>query len=667
MERGNSGEQPRGPALRWGAHLDGGRRGLPDGHTGRGLVGGSPVPVVPEHGARLCHVAVRTVYPTWEHARKDVARYIEFRYNRKRLHSALGYQTPEEAYNELLEPADRSMKTANQPIRKTRGRPAYPRVSELERRLAQDSSTSSRPPSSDGWSVHQAQAPVRAGQVGGVARIASTNNEAERDARPVKLQQRTSGGCWPPWTGSPTSPSRTRTYPTRPSGAWTSSTCSVNCSPPAPGYHSASHRLNGYDARTDEGAVKLTRAYAGGSLSRLGERGIQALRVAREEGLRALTGRALRRAAFELSPIEANQPLRLADIYTGPLPVVQHDSPRSGSQRPFTINWVTTPPSAGSGGHTTILRIVEELEHLGHTCRLYLYDRYLGSMRSHAAVISANWPDVHAPILDVQSGLAPADAQFATSWQTAHFVARSTAPGARFYLVQDHEPSFYPLGSEHVLAEDTYRYGFQGITAGEWLAEILRERYQMRCDAIGFGCDTNVYQLGNRGPRSGIVFYAKPDTPRRAFTLGILALAGFAARHPEVDIHLFGQKVGRLPFRAIDHGRMTPADLNKLYNYCVAGLSLSLTNVSLIPWELLGSGCIPVVNDASHNRIVLDNPFVRYAPITVQALTQALCDVVENPDQTAMAIGAGASVASTNWEGAGRLVDAVLRRELLGG
>jgi putative transposase len=39
----------------------------------------------------------RTVYPTREHARIDISRYIELRYNQKRLHSALGYITPNEA------------------------------------------------------------------------------------------------------------------------------------------------------------------------------------------------------------------------------------------------------------------------------------------------------------------------------------------------------------------------------------------------------------------------------------------------------------------------------------------------------------------------------------------------------------------------------------------
>jgi putative transposase len=44
----------------------------------------------------------RTVYPTREHARKNVARYIEFRYNTQRLHSGLGYKTPNEVYTEYL-------------------------------------------------------------------------------------------------------------------------------------------------------------------------------------------------------------------------------------------------------------------------------------------------------------------------------------------------------------------------------------------------------------------------------------------------------------------------------------------------------------------------------------------------------------------------------------
>jgi len=44
----------------------------------------------------------RTVYPTREHARKDIARYIELRYNTRRIHSGLDYRTPQEVYDEYL-------------------------------------------------------------------------------------------------------------------------------------------------------------------------------------------------------------------------------------------------------------------------------------------------------------------------------------------------------------------------------------------------------------------------------------------------------------------------------------------------------------------------------------------------------------------------------------
>jgi len=44
----------------------------------------------------------RTAYPTRKKAREDIARYIELRYNRARLHSVLGYRTPQEVHDEYL-------------------------------------------------------------------------------------------------------------------------------------------------------------------------------------------------------------------------------------------------------------------------------------------------------------------------------------------------------------------------------------------------------------------------------------------------------------------------------------------------------------------------------------------------------------------------------------
>lgn len=44
----------------------------------------------------------RTEYPTLEHARNDIAQYIELRYNTQRLHSGLGYKTPREVHIEYL-------------------------------------------------------------------------------------------------------------------------------------------------------------------------------------------------------------------------------------------------------------------------------------------------------------------------------------------------------------------------------------------------------------------------------------------------------------------------------------------------------------------------------------------------------------------------------------
>ena len=48
----------------------------------------------------------RTAYPTRAHARADIARYIEFWYNRNRLHSGLNYKSPQEVLNEWTKDQD---------------------------------------------------------------------------------------------------------------------------------------------------------------------------------------------------------------------------------------------------------------------------------------------------------------------------------------------------------------------------------------------------------------------------------------------------------------------------------------------------------------------------------------------------------------------------------
>ncbi|MFM8905159.1 MAG: hypothetical protein ACKOIB_07950, partial [Verrucomicrobiota bacterium] len=55
---------------------------------------------------------------------------------------------------------------------------------------------------------------------------------------------------------------------------------------------------------------------------------------------------------------------------------------------------------------------------------------------------------------------------------------------------------------------------------------------------------------------------------------------------------------------------LTLDELPAFYNEMAAGLVLSMTKCSLLPLELLACGCVPVVNDAPNNRLVVDNPSI---------------------------------------------------------
>jgi glycosyltransferase involved in cell wall biosynthesis len=382
------------------------------------------------------------------------------------------------------------------------------------------------------------------------------------------------------------------------------------------------------------------------------------------EGPGGIGDRIRRKAAEWLDPQASILPVERADVLAADLsrPSQVHVLRTTPGQR-LVVNWVTIPAAPGSGGHTTLFRIMRYLQEHGYDNRLYFYNVYHADIRYYEAIVRRSYK-FEGPVADVREGMEDAHAVMATSWPSAYPVFNSRSAGKRFYFVQDFEPSFHPVGALNLLAENTYRMGFHAITAGRWLASKLRSEYGIPADSFEFGSDTARYQRISGSRRSGVVFYARPEAARRGFELGLMALEILAARRPDLELHLYGAKIGKLPFRFIDHGRVSPETLNDIYNRCFAGLSLSLTNVSLVPHEMLAAGCIPVVNDAEHNRIVLNNPYVHYAAPHPNALAQALESLVAMPDLEKFSFAAAESVRSATWDDAGATVDAIVRRVL---
>lgn len=395
-----------------------------------------------------------------------------------------------------------------------------------------------------------------------------------------------------------------------------------------------------------------------------GRRYRQLNKLWREGGRTAVWERVRHAAAERLAPAAQHMSVRAEDVLAADLRAPRSWAMPASSGEAMIVNWVTTPPAPGSGGHTTMFRLIEHLEQSGHQCRVYIYDVFGNDIIYCKTLVKQLFPGFKGAIYDVCNGMAPAHAVVATSWPTAYPVYNDPCAGKRFYLVQDFEPWFYPVGGESTLAENTYRMGFHAITAGRFLAEKLVADYGMGADSFEFGCDTGKYHLLNGAARDGVVFYAKLGAPRRAFELGMMALQLFARRHPDLTIHLYGGVAGGLPFRCVDHGVLRPDQLNEIYNRCFAGLSLSMTNVSLVPHEMLSAGCIPVVNDAKYNRMVLANPHVQYAAPTPHALADALHEVVTAPDFGKIATAASASVAPLTWATAGVALEQWIRREV---
>lgn len=325
-----------------------------------------------------------------------------------------------------------------------------------------------------------------------------------------------------------------------------------------------------------------------------------------------------------------------------------------------SLNWFVPPFGRGSGGHLNIFRFIANLEALGFESNIIVVANTepLDDEETLRSNICKWFGPIKAKVYKGLENAPPAHITLATEWRTAYYVRAFGETKHRCYFVQDFEPWFFPIGSEYYFAEETYRFGFVGITAGDWLKSKLAKEYGMTTHSVGFSCDQELYKPRKKTSESDrevkrVFFYARPPTPRRAFELGLLALREVSRRMPNVKIVLAGWDLSafEIPFPHENLGILAIDSLPEIYGSCDVALVLSLTNLSLLPLELMSCGVPIVCNTGPNNEWLLNSSNSKLARLTPDEIANAVCEILNDTGESSRLIRSGFDVAhKTSWK-----------------
>lgn len=285
-----------------------------------------------------------------------------------------------------------------------------------------------------------------------------------------------------------------------------------------------------------------------------------------------------------------------------------------------TINWfIPYFNFAFYGGIHNIFRFADYYQgRKGVENRFILYDRPSITEEEIRSKISAAFPRLKSVPIYIKrepdtNKIPECDVAIATLWTSAFHVLKFRKARRKFYFIQDYEPLFYPAGTLYALAEATYRFGFYGIINTPGLHQFYTRKHQVPSVWWVPAVDKKVfYPPRSRGQgKFNILFYARPESDRNAFEIGIEALRMLKNRHGDkVEIFIVGSSQLSF-FRGHDNlmknlGLISYRAMADLYRNCHAGLAMMLTpHPSLLPLEMMASGTATVQNYNTNNTWLL--------------------------------------------------------------
>lgn len=286
----------------------------------------------------------------------------------------------------------------------------------------------------------------------------------------------------------------------------------------------------------------------------------------------------------------------------------------------------------GSGGHRTMFQNIQCLAEHGYECDVYVEDK--GQARNSAEVKKlaekyfGTCSCTYYLGFDVRKEY---DIVFATAWYTARIVRDLPLKAKKAYFIQDFEALFHPMGDGYLMACNSYCYGLHPITIGRWLSNKMTEEYHMPSQYFDFCADLTVYRNMQLEREYAVCFIYQPDKPRRCSMLGIEALGIVKHLRPDVKIYLYGSDLkGNVWFAHENLKIISVEKCNELYNKCSAGLCISASNPSRIPFEMMAAG-LPVVDIFMENNLYdMPSQGISLAHYTPESIAHALIEILDS-------------------------------------
>lgn len=257
-----------------------------------------------------------------------------------------------------------------------------------------------------------------------------------------------------------------------------------------------------------------------------------------------------------------------------------------------------------SGGITSILRLGTYLSEMNYNISFIDFSgQDIKEMQENAKV---NLKNVKGNFLSLsKSDKNSYDIVIAGNWQAVYTLNDFEA--YKIYFVQDYEPYFFKLNERYLLAKLTYELGVHIISLGKWNVQQIRRECvtDSRLDIVSFPYEPAEYNnLKDRcfdeyknTNTIKIAVYTKEEGKRIPNILqSILENTRISLEKEGIvlEVYFFGLKKSYRTLVGKNMGKLTKEQMVQLYNQCDYGMVASMTNISLVPYEMIACG-LPLI------------------------------------------------------------------------